>query len=33
MTLPFDDTHDRDLEVSRSKFEIASYQEWEGLLT
>ena len=26
-------THDRDLEVSRSQFEIALYQGWQGRLT
>ena len=33
MFLPFDHIHDLDLEVSRSKFEIVSFQDWEGLLT
>ena len=33
MTLPFDHTHDLDLEVSRSNFEIALSQEWDGWLT
>ena len=33
MTLPFDHTHDLDLEVLRSKIEKASFQEWDGLLT
>ena len=33
MVLPFDHTHDFDLVVSRSKFEIASFEEWEGWLT
>ena len=33
ITLPFDHTHDSALEVSRSKFEIAFSQEWEGRLT
>ena len=37
MTLPFDHSHDLELlsfkEVPRSKFEIALFQEWEGLLT
>ena len=33
MVLPFDHTHDLDLEVSRSKFEIALFEEWEGWLT
>ena len=32
MTLPFDNNHDFDLEVSQSKFEIALFQEWEGRL-
>ena len=33
MALPFDHTHDLDLVVSRSKFEIALFEEWEGWLT
>ena len=33
MTLPFDHTHDLDLGVSRSEFEIALSQEWGSLLT
>ena len=33
MHLPFDHTHDLDLVVSRSKFEIALFEEWEGWLT
>ena len=33
MVLPFDHTHDLDHEVSRSKFEIALLEEWEGWLT
>ena len=33
MVLPFDHTHDIDLVVSRSKFEEASFEEWEGWLT
>ena len=33
MTLPFDHTHDLDLEVSRSALEIALSQEWDGRLT
>ena len=33
MTLPFDYTHDLDTGVSRSKFEIALSQEWDGRLT
>ena len=33
MTLPFDHTHDLDLEVSRSGSEIALFQEWDGRLT
>ena len=32
-TLFFDHTRDLDLEVSRSKFDIILFQEWEGLLT
>ena len=28
MVLPFDHTHDLDLVISRSKFEIASFEEW-----
>ena len=32
MNLPFDLTHDLDLEVSRSEFEIALSQEWDGQL-
>ena len=32
MTLPFEHTHDLDLEVSRSKFEIALSHELEGRL-
>ena len=31
MALLIDHTHDFDLEVSKSKFEIALFQEWEGL--
>ena len=30
--LTFDLTHDLDLVVSRSKFEIALFEEWEGLI-
>ena len=33
MVLPFDHTHDLDLEVSSSRFEIALFQELEGWLT
>ena len=33
MTFPFDHTHDLDLDVSSSKFEIALSQEWDGRLT
>ena len=33
MTLPFDHTHDLDLGVSRSEFQIALSQEWDGRLT
>ena len=33
MTLPFDHTHGLDLGVSRSEFEKASSQEWDGRLT
>ena len=33
MVLLFDYTHDLDLEVSRSKFEITWFNEWEGWLT
>ena len=33
MVLPFDHTHDLDLVVSRSKFEIALFEKWEGWLT
>ena len=33
MVLLFDHTHDFDLIVSRSKFEIALFEEWEGWLT
>ena len=33
MTLPFDHTHDLDLGVSRSEFEITLSQEWGGQLT
>ena len=33
MALPVDHTHDLDLEVSRSMFEIALFQEWEDWLT
>ena len=33
ITLPLDHIHDLDLEVSRSKLEIALSQEWEGWLT
>ena len=32
MVLHFDHTHDLDIIVSRSKFEIALFQEWEGWL-
>ena len=32
MTMPFDHTHDLDLEVLWSKFEIALSREWEGRL-
>ena len=32
MAVPFDHTHDIDLEISRSKFEIALFHEWEGCL-
>ena len=32
MDFPFDHTRDLDLEVSRSNFEIALFQEWEGWL-
>ena len=32
MVLLFDHTHDLDLEGSRSKFEIALFQEWEWLI-
>ena len=31
--LAFNHTHNRDLVVSRSKFEIALFEEWEGWLT
>ena len=30
MVLLFDHTHDLDLVVSRSKFEIALFEEWEA---
>ena len=30
MVLPFDHTHDLDLVVSWSKFEIALFEEWRG---
>ena len=33
MVLPFDHTHDFDLVVLRSVFEIALFEEWEGLST
>ena len=33
MVLPFDHTHDFDLAVSRSKFERALFEEWDGWLT
>ena len=33
MVLLFGHTHDFDLIVSRSKFEIALFEEWEGWLT
>ena len=33
MVIPFDHTHDLDLVVSKSKFEIALFEEWEGWLT
>ena len=33
MTLLFDHTHDFDLGLSRSEFEIALSQEWDGQLT
>ena len=33
MTLPFDQTHDLDLGVSKSESEIALSQEWDGQLT
>ena len=33
VTLTFDLTHDLDLVVSRSKFEIALFEEWGGWLT
>ena len=33
VTLIFDLTHDIDLVVSRSKFEIALFEEWRGWLT
>ena len=33
MTLPFDHAHDLDGQVSRSEFEIALSQEWDGRLT
>ena len=32
MVLPFGHIHDLDLVVSRSKFEIALFEEWEGVL-
>ena len=32
VTLPFDHIHDLDLEFSKSKFEVALSQEWEGQL-
>ena len=33
MTSPFDHTHNIDLQVLRSDFEIALSQEWDGRLT
>ena len=33
MTLPFDQTHDLDLGVSRSQARIALSQEWDGQFT
>ena len=33
MVLRFDHTHGLDLIVSRSKFDIALFKEWEGWLT
>ena len=33
MVLPFDHTHELDLVISRSKFEVALFEEWEGWLT
>ena len=33
MPLLFDHIDDLDLEVSRSKFEIVLFQEWDGCLT
>ena len=33
MTLPFDHTHDLEVEISRSEYEIALCQEWDGRLT
>ena len=33
VTLTFDLTRDLNLVVSRSKFEIALFEEWDGLLT
>ena len=33
MTLPFDHTHDLDLQILRSEFEIALSHEWDGWLT
>ena len=33
MPLPFDHTHDLDLQVARSEFKITLSQEWDGQLT
>ena len=33
MVVPFDHTHDLNLVVSRSEFEICLFEEWEGWLT
>ena len=33
MVVPFDQIYDIDLVVSRWKFEISLFEEWEGLLT
>ena len=33
MVLPFDHTHELDLVISRSKFEVALFEEWESWLT